>query len=251
MENLLSSSKVLLKKKAPTILTCAGGMGVVATTVMAVKATPKALTLLEQAEAEKGEDLTKLEKVKIAGPAYIPTIAMGASTLACIFGANALNKRNQAALTSAYAFVDRSYKEYRAKVKELYGEEGDERVEEEIAKDKYEETKVIVKEDEQLFYDVFSRRYFVSTPYKVQYAKYELNRDIVERGAASVNDFYYYLNLEPIDGGDELGWSAGMNLDYYWQTWLDFEHSVHTLDDGVEYTTVDFFSEPLVDYEYY
>ena len=39
-----------------------------------VKATPKALSLLEQAKEEKGEELTKLETVKIAGPAYIPSI---------------------------------------------------------------------------------------------------------------------------------------------------------------------------------
>ena len=101
--SLLQSSMLFLKKNASTILTCIGSAGVIATSVMAVKATPKALALLENAETEKGEGLTKIEKIKVVGPAYIPAVLIGASTIACIFGANILNQRQQAALMSAYA----------------------------------------------------------------------------------------------------------------------------------------------------
>lgn len=83
------------------------------TAVMAVKATPKALRLIEEAEKEKGKKLTKTETVKVAWTPYIPTVLVGASTIACIFGANVLNKRRQAALMSAYALLDSSYKEYK------------------------------------------------------------------------------------------------------------------------------------------
>ena len=72
---------------------------------------------------EKGEELTNFEIVKTAGPAYIPATVTGIATIACIFGANVLNKRRQAALMSAYALLDTSYKEYKGKLKELYGEE--------------------------------------------------------------------------------------------------------------------------------
>ena len=89
-----------LTRNASTILTFIGAGGVIATSVIAVKATPGALKLLERAKEEKGEDLTTLEKVKVAGPAYIPAVVTGASTIACIFGANVLNKRNQASLMS-------------------------------------------------------------------------------------------------------------------------------------------------------
>ena len=37
-----------------TVLTCLGGIGVVATSIMAIKATPKALELIEEAKKEKG-----------------------------------------------------------------------------------------------------------------------------------------------------------------------------------------------------
>ena len=153
MNKLLSQSKRFLKRNSSTILTCVGAAGVIATTITAVKATPKAMLLIQNAEEEKGEKLTKLEVVQVAGPVYIPSIMIGASTIACIFGANALNKRSQAALMSAYALVDNSFKEYKNKVSELYGEETDMRIREELAKDKYEESGIVAEDEKQLFYD--------------------------------------------------------------------------------------------------
>lgn len=126
------------RSQISTLLTCIGSIGVVATSVMAVKATPKAIKLLEASENEKGEKLTKTEIVKIAAPAYIPAAVVGASTIACIFGANILNKDSQASLASAYALLDRSYKEYRNKVNDLYGDEADDEVRAEVANDYYE-----------------------------------------------------------------------------------------------------------------
>ena len=49
-----------------TILSCLGAIGVISTTIMAVSATPKAVSLLETAKEEKGEKLTKFEAVKTA-----------------------------------------------------------------------------------------------------------------------------------------------------------------------------------------
>lgn len=251
MNNLLNHSKLFLKRNASTILTSIGGVGVVATSIMAVKATPKALTLLEKAKEEKGEELTKLETVRVAGPVYIPSIALGVSTLACIFGANVLNKRNQAALMSAYALLDNSYKDYKKKVEELYGEGANMQVKEEIAKDKYEETDISVDENKQLFYDDFSGRYFESTIEKVQHAEYQINRDLSMRDWATVNEFYEYLDIPKIESGDTLGWSTGMNFDYYWQTWIDFGHHKVTMDDGLECTIITLFEEPSTGWEDY
>ena len=126
-----------IKRNAPTILTCLGAVGVVATTVMAVKETPKVLTLLEDAKEKKGEDLTKLEKFKIAGPVYVPSVITGVATIACIFGSNVISKNQQATLMSAYALLDNSYKEYKKKTDELYGEDAGRQIRGEIAKDKF------------------------------------------------------------------------------------------------------------------
>lgn len=239
----------LFKRNASTILTCVGAIGVVATSVTAIKATPKAIKLLEEAKEEKGEELTNIEVVKAVAPVYIPAVVIGISTVACIFGANTLNKRQQAALTSAYALLSSSYKEYRDKVVYLLGEEKHEEVIEEIAKDKYKETDISVSEENQLFYDAFSRRYFESTLFKVQKAEYYLNRDLTMRDYAYLNEFYDYLGLEAHDSGDTLGWSTGACIETYWQPWIDFSHKKVTMDDGLECIIVTMFQEPLADFE--
>lgn len=151
-----------LKRNSPTILTCIGAAGVIATTVTAVRATPKALQLIEEAEAEKGEKLTKLEIVQVASMPYIPAAVIGLSTIACIFGANVLSSRNQASIMSAYALLDQSYKEYRSKVNDIYGEDADLTVKSEVAKDVHERSDVLLSESDEdlLFFDMNSLQYF-------------------------------------------------------------------------------------------
>lgn len=241
--------QLFLKRNSATILTCVGGVGVVATAVLTAKATPKAMRLLEEAKQEKGEELTNLEKVRVAGIAYIPPLLVGASTIACIFGANALNKRQQASLMSAYALLDSSYKEYRSKVKDLYGEDADENVKNEIAKDKYENEDIPQENGLELFYDEFSGRFFRSTLEKVQRAQYEINRDLTLRDWATINEFYDYMNIPHVDGGDVIGWSTSMNGEMYWQTWVDFSNVKMVDDDGLEYYIVRMFQEPMPDFE--
>lgn len=245
MNELLRSSKRFVKRNASIILTCAGGVGVITTSVMAAKATPRALKLLEQAEDEKGDHLTKTEKVVAAAPAYIPTVIMGATTIACIFGVHIVDKRKQAALVSAYAFLDNSYKEYKKKVKEMYGEDADNDIRTELSKDKYDKTDIPKNYEDDLFFDEFSGRFFKSTLTKVQRAEYELNRDLVMRDWATINDFYEHLKIPLIDGGDEIGWSTSMNEQAYWQTWVDFSNPKTIANDGSEYYIVRMFQEPM------
>lgn len=250
MNGLLSMSQKFLKRNSATILTCVGAAGVVATTVTAVKATPKALALLDQAAEEKGEDLTTVEKVKIAGPAYIPTAILGVGTLACIFGANVLNKRGQASLMSAYALVDSSYKDYKKKVDEIYGKEGGEQIRAEIAKDKYKEyPSKPMDADKRLYYDFYSSRYFESTPLEIQKAEYEMNRVLMLDDCVSVNNWYALLDMESLEHGDDIGWTTYENMDSYWQTWIDFHHEPVVMDDGLECVIVSFGQDPYPDFE--
>ena len=251
MNNLLRCVKPFFKRNASTILTCVGGAGVIVTSVMAVKATPKALRLIEKAEEEKGEKLTKFEVVYTAGPVYIPAVVSGAATIACVFGANALNKRQQAALMSAYALLDNSFKDYKKKVEELYGEDANREIRAEIAKDKYDENDISVDDEKQLFYDDFSGRYFESTMEQVIKAEYDLNRKLSLWDGIHVNEFYEFLDIPPIDGGEHLGWSRSMLMDYHWTPWLDFKHEKVVMDDGLECYIITPQYEPVIDFEYY
>lgn len=249
MNSLLQVTQQFIKKNASTILTCIGGAGVVATSVMAVKATPKAMKLIEKKTEEKGEKLTVLETVQTAGLIYAPAIVTGAATIACVFGANALNKRQQAALISAYALLDNSYREYKKKVDELYGEGSDREIRDELAKDKYEETEV--SDGKRLFYDEFSERYFEATTEDVLRAEYNINRILSEGGGVFLNEFYDELGLETVDYGDYLGWSACELIECCWYCWIEFDHRKVIMDDGLECTIISMRFEPTFDFENY
>lgn len=252
MNSLLSKSQLFVKRNSTTILSVVGAVGVVATTVTAVKATPKALLLLEQAKEEKGEPLTKLETVKIAGPVYLPSAVIGAGTIACIFGANVLSKRSQASLMSGYALIDGAYKDYRKKVDELYGNEAGEQVRAELAKDNYDETEhKQIEETNRLYYDFYSGRYFEATPYAVKRAEYEINRTLMLDDGVYLNEWYQLLDLEPLEHGWDFGWASCANSDMYWQTWIDFHHEVTTMDDGLECIIISFNQEPYPEFEDY
>ena len=252
MNNLLSKSQLFLKKNSSTILTCIGAAGLVATTITAVKATPKAVMLIEEAEAEKGDELTKLEKVKIAGPAYIPTVVLGVSTLACIFGANILNKRGQASLMSAYALADNKYKDCRKKVNELYGDDSGSVIRSEIARDKYNEnTASLEGEETRLYYDYYSNRYFEASPFDVQRAEYELNRTLIMSDFVCLNDWYRSLDIKPLKHGEDFGWTTFGNKETYRQTWIDFIHEKVIMDDGLECIIVTIVQDPYSDFSDY
>ena len=251
MNNLLQHSKLFLRKNSSTILTCIGGVGVVVTSVMAVKATPKAMRLLEAKKEEKGEKLTVLETIGAAGMTYAPTVITGIATIACIFGANALNKRQQAALMSAYALLDNSYKEYKKKVDELYGEGSDREIRDELAKDKYAKEDISVSSNKRLFYDEFSERYFESTTEDVLRAEYNLNRDLSEGGGVFLNEFYEHLGLDTVDYGDYLGWSSCELIESTWYCWIEFDHTKVVMDDGLECTIISMRFEPTFDFENY
>lgn len=245
-----------------TVLTCLGGIGVVATSIMAIKATPKALDLIEEAKKEKGEELSKWETVKVAAPKYIPAMMTGVATIACIFGANVLNKRQQASLISAYALLDESYKKYRRKVVELYGEETHRKVVDEIAIEEAREVYVhasnlgvdctqFLEEDYSesvLFYDEYGHRYFEASIEQVILAQYHLNRNYTLRGFALLNEFYEFLGLEQTDYGGEVGWVIEDDGSF----WIDFNNRKVVMDDGLECYIIEMFFEPTMDWkEYY
>ena len=248
LNRLIAKTQLFLKRNSSTILTGIGVVGVVATSVMAVKATPKAMQLIEQAKEEKGEELTKFEVVNVAGPAYIPAVVMGASTIACIVGANILSRRQQASLMSAYAVLDSSYKDYKKKLKELYGEEADTEIRHEIVKDKYREEYILDEDGDELFFDSVTACLFHSTTEKVLAAENRFNKNYMLSGYASVTEYCDTLGIPRKDWSSEFGWSLDAGGAFYGYSWLDFIHEKVVTDDGIECTIITLSSEPTADY---
>lgn len=232
LQKLALRSKGFVKNNASTILTCAAVTGVITTSVLTAKASTKASHILKEAREEKGEDLTAFETVNVALPVYLPAILSGAATVTCIIGANVINKRKQASLISAYGVLDNSYKEYKKKVEELYGEGADKHVREEIAKEKYTgKEKRPASDDAVLFFDEYSNRYFWSTLQDVKDAEYHFNRNFALRTYAELNEFYEFLGLEPTAFGAENGWSMEAGEQWYGYSWVDFYHEYHESND--------------------
>lgn len=236
-----------IKRAMPTILTFIGAGGVIGVAYAASKAGEKKAELEKQAKEER---LTKSEAFFLIAPAYGPTIGIAAGTMACIFGANKLNKKQQASLISAYAILERSYSEYRKTASDLLGNDGDKEIVKEMVKSKLSgNLSSADKEDgeKQLFYDMASERYFQATKETVMAAEYMLNRNMAIRGYAPLNEFYGFLGIPKVSFGEEIGWSLGTGLDFYGYQWIDFTHE-ETEVDGVEVTIIRMPFEPHLDY---
>ena len=261
VEKFILKSGEFVRKNSPTILTCVGAVGVIATSIMTAKATPKALKLLENAKTEKGDELTRKEKLKVAAPAFVPAAMVGGITVACIFGANIMAKRQYMALSSAYTLLDSTFGDYTSKVKEIYGEDAHKDIVNAITVEKAEDTYIhtsylgtgcdmAVEEhssEPKLFYEVYSNRYFKVTIEQVITAEYHLNRNYILRGSAILNELYDFLGLKPTEYGSVVGWAPVDDGMY----WIDFNHHKAIMDDGTEYYILEMPFAPTANYDDY
>jgi hypothetical protein len=136
------------KKHSPEMLLGAGVIGVVASTIMACKATTKLDSVLEESKEnlekihnyveEKGysekyteedsrKDLTitytqaGVKLVKL----YAPTVALSVLSLTAIIKGHTILRKRNIALAAAYTAIDKSFKGYRSRVIDRFGKELD------------------------------------------------------------------------------------------------------------------------------
>ena len=111
--------KTATVKHSPEILTGVGIAGMIMTTVMAVRATPKAIQLLdEEKRRQQADKLEPMDVVKTAWKCYIPAAVTGTVSVACLIGASSVNARRNAALTAAYTISESTLRDYQKKVVE-------------------------------------------------------------------------------------------------------------------------------------
>lgn len=248
----LNVIKSNIKRNAPTILTGLGVVGVIGTTISGITATPKAIKLLEIENEYKlerdGEELDLLEKAILVTPIYLPTLLLGIGTISCIVGSNKINTNRQAMLTSAYAYLNSSFNEYKETVNKLYGEDADHKVDMKIAEERYNDSEIEYIGEEKLFYDKFSKRYFQTTLYKLQNAIYQLNKIYAIEGEASLNDFYDCLGLEKTDYGDVIGWNGICQWEFTGYAWIDVDWKTMEMPDDLECYILEYDVEPKETY---
>lgn len=223
INNLSSMTKVILEKNSPTLLTAVGTIGVVTTTVVACKNTPKAVALIDERKEiyKQVDDELKLgvsDYIYVVGKCYAFPIVLGTMSIACFWLANKVNIKKQAALAAAYQISADNLKEYKDKVAKTIGDKKTEEIESKIAKERIANNPpsqnqiIFTGSGDTLCYDSLSGRYFKSSAEKIRQEVNKLNADLINDHFVSLNDFYYAVGLESIALGDKLGWTyAGMN----------------------------------------
>ena len=236
-----------IDKNSPTILTALAVTGFLGTVILAVKATPKALEIihheaefrLEQWEGETGEHrdsypielMPVLDAIELTWKCYLPSALMGATTIACMIGANHISMRRNAALASLYSIAQTTLIEYQEKVKEELGEKKAEKIQSDIAQDRLdknpasEKTIILTGRGNYLCFDAFSGRYFRNNIDTLQRIETEFNQRLLQKDYLAINEFYYELGLDPIEMGDEFGWIAERELMH-----LRFDTKMATVD---------------------
>lgn len=223
---LYKQARSVVSKHSPEILTGIGIAGMITTTVLAVRATPKALRLIEEKNKEReyhNEDdpMTKIEIVKTCWKVYTPATIMGVISIACIIGASSVSARRTAALTTAYKLSESALSEYKDKVIETIGEKKEHNMREKMAQDRIDKDPVskheviVTEKGNTLCYDYISKRYFKSDIDRIRKAENAINKRMLHDicGYASLNEFYDEIELERVEYGDELGWNTENLID--------------------------------------
>lgn len=245
---LSKNIRTAMKKHSPEILTGIGIAGMITTAVMAVKATPKALVLIEEKKDELDTDkLTAADTVKAAWFCYIPSAIVGSLSVLCLIGASSVNLRRNAALAAAYTLSESTLKEYQEKVVETIGETKERSIRDAVAKDKIDRDpvrEVILTEKSgcTICYDAISGRYFKSDIDTINRAVNDLNRQMRDEMYITLNEFYSEIGLDETKLGDDLGW----NIDKGYIT-LDF--SSHLDANGTPCLVIDYSVAPVYDYK--
>lgn len=254
-------------KHSPEILTGIGIAGMITTTVLAVKATPKALQLIEdeknlqndilyeEAKENDGvfeeiETLRPVDVVKTTWKCYIPAAVTGVLSVSCLIGASSVNLRRNAALATAYKLSETALSEYRDKVIETVGEKKERTIREKVAQEKVNNTPInksevyVTGKGQTLCMDSVSGRPFKSDIDTIKKAVNELNRRMVTGNEMyiSLNEFYSEIGLRPTSLGNQLGW----NLHKEGLIELDFSATLTEDDEPCIY--IDYLVAPRYDF---
>jgi len=221
-----------MKKNLPQFLTGAAiatGTGAV---IVTIPATIKSVRACDKAKLEKGADLTKGEVIKTVWKYYIPTAALGATSITCVVMSNVESSKRIAALATAYAMSEEKLEGVRKKLLEKIGEEKGSSILEAATQEEADKvdpkiegedwqplptSAILDREDipenfpmvKPLWFDRFSGRYFRATQADIDKAVNNINSGLNGYDTLSVNDFYFELDLKTTDTGEKFGWDGG------------------------------------------
>ena len=250
MIRMYNNSKNMVEKHSPEILAGVGVVGVVASTVMACKATMKLNDILEESketrdkikevesnpryeeqysheDAKKDLTINYTQTAMKIAKLYAPAVILGSASLGCLLASNDILRKRNAALSAAYMTVDKSFKEYRQRVVDRFGEEVEKEIRYNIKAE--EVTSTVVTEDgsettvtetvktmDPNLYSDYAKFFDEASPYWQKDPEYNLMflksqqqyaTDLLRaRGRLFLNEVYDMLGIEKTKAGQIVGW---------------------------------------------
>ena len=210
-----SKIRVFAEDHASEILTGVGIVGMASSTVLAVKATPKALMLIEEKKDElETESLPPLELVKATWRCYLPATAVGVLSISCLVGSVGVNAKRSAALAAACTLSENAFRTYAEKTLEVVGQEKEHEIREVVGRQKIKDNPppentnslYICEDGESICFEGSSGRYFKASMNTIEKAENAFNKRMLEEMTMSLNDYYYELGLDSVSIGDVIGW---------------------------------------------
>lgn len=241
-----------IKKHSPEILLVTGITGVVTSAVMACKATTKVDAIVEETKKsidtihegmEAGNicdvEYTEEDGKKDLAIVYIqtgvkfaklygPSVLLGLTSIGCILASNNIIHKRNVALSAAYTAIDTSFKGYRSRVIERFGESMDRElryniktqdvketvVDEETGKKKTVKSTVSVVDpntysDYARFFDEYCAGWTKDAEYNLMFLRQQqnyANELLKSRGHLFLNEVYDMLGIDRTKAGNIVGW---------------------------------------------
>lgn len=253
VNGVTSKAVMKLKKHSPEILVVAGIAGTVVSAVLACKATTKVAEIFDETKgtldtihdgmetgAINGQEYTtedgKKDTVVVYAQTgmklaklYGPAIILGTLSITSILASNNILRKRNVALGAAYAAIDKSFKEYRGRVIERFGEQVDTELKYGIKAKKFEEIEVDpetgkekkvkktvmvadpnLQSDYAVYFDSKSRNYETNPDYNRMFLKAQqafANDKLQTRGHLFLNEVLDDLDLPRTPAGQIVGWT--------------------------------------------
>lgn len=253
VNGVTSKAVMKLKKHSPEILVVAGIAGTVVSAVLACKATTKVAEILDETKgtldtihegmetgAINGQEYTtddgKKDTVVVYAQTgmklaklYGPAIILGTLSITSILASNNILRKRNVALGAAYAAIDKSFKEYRGRVIERFGDQVDTELKYGIKAKKFEEIEVDpetgkekkvkktvmvadpnLQSDYAVYFDSKSRNYETNPDYNRMFLKAQqafANDKLQTRGHLFLNEVLDDLDLPRTPAGQIVGWT--------------------------------------------
>ena len=246
MSRRIATAVVKTKAQSPAILFGAGVVGVVSTVVMASKATLKLEDILDDTneklemvktlnhENYSEQDRTK-DKVVVytqtvlnIGKLYMPAVGLGILSIACLTGSHHILTKRNAALSAAYAGLEKTLRQYRERVSDEIGPEREARIWQptekvEVIDEDGKKSKIELPTERggspyKVLFDEVNKHWQRADEYNHIFIQAQQNyaNDLLRtKGHVFLNDVHDMLGLPRTKAGQIVGWVLGGDGDDY------------------------------------